>query len=66
MASDLHPFAELMRRQEWGMYAAAVLSMANHPGTTRDSAKPLTAQQIAVKADELLAESDKRFGWNHG
>lgn len=64
--ADIDPFAYLMRRQEWGMYAAALLSMAHHPGTTRDAAKPMNAQEIAEKADEMLKESDNRFGGNHG
>lgn len=62
--ADIHPFANLMRRQEWGTYAAALLSMANHPGTTRDKAKPMTGQEIAEKADEMLRLADERFGWS--
>lgn len=48
------------------MYAASILSMSHHPGTTRDAAKPMTVQDIAAKADEMLKESDKRFGGDHG
>jgi len=59
-------FADLMRRQEWGNYAAALLSMAHHPGTTRDAAKPMTAEQIAEKADEMLRLSDLRFRNTNG
>jgi hypothetical protein len=61
--ADIDPFAKLMRRQEWGTYAAALLSMANHPGTTRDNARPMTGAQIAEKADEMLRLADERFGW---
>lgn len=66
MASDIQPFAELMRRQEWGCYAAALLSMAHHPGTTRDAAVPMSVAEIAIKADAMLQESDNRFGVDRG
>lgn len=53
--------AIMMRMAAWDMYAAGVLSMALHPGTTRDKQKPMTIEEIASMADQLLAERDKRF-----
>jgi hypothetical protein len=48
------------RRQAWDIYAASLLSMANHPGTTRDGAKPKSLEQIAQEADALLMLRDLR------
>jgi|LauGreDrversion4_2_1035121.scaffolds.fasta_scaffold2434462_2 hypothetical protein len=53
--------AILMRMAAWDMYAAGVLSMAMHPGTTRDKQRPMTIEEIAQLADQLLEERDKRF-----
>lgn len=53
--------AIMMRMAAWDMYAAGVLSMTLHPGTTRDKQKPMTIEEVANMADQLLAERDKRF-----
>jgi hypothetical protein len=43
------------------MYASAALSMSLHPGTTRDKAVQRSIDEVALIADQLLAERDKRF-----
>lgn len=45
----------------WAQFAAAILSMANHPGTTRDAQRPKAAHQIAEEADKMMREYDERF-----
>lgn len=53
--------AILMRMAAWDMYAAGILSISLHPGTTRDKQKPMTVEEVAELADKLLQERDKRF-----
>ena len=54
----------VMRQAAWDMYASGVLAISHHPGTTRDKAVPLSEKEIAVIADIMLAERDKRFKEN--
>lgn len=53
---------QMYRAVAWDVYAAAVLSMSRHPGTTRDAAVPLTLPEVALIADGMLCERDLRFG----
>jgi hypothetical protein len=64
MLSEFEQQFLLLRASAWDMYASAALSMSLHPGTTRDKATPRTAEEIAIIADNLLAERDKRYGFN--
>jgi hypothetical protein len=64
MLSNFETQFLLLRASAWDMYASAALSMSLHPGTTRDKATPRTAEEIAKIADELLAERDRRYGFN--
>lgn len=45
----------------WDMFACAALTMALHPGTTRDGVKRPTMEEIADIADQLFIERSKRF-----
>lgn len=47
------------RRQAFDTYFAGVVSMAQHPGTTRDAAKPMTLEESAGKALEMLRIRDE-------
>lgn len=51
-----------MRQTAWDMFASAALGMSMHPGTTRDKARPLTVDEVARIADDMMVERDKRFG----
>jgi hypothetical protein len=50
-----------MRQIAWDVYAAGVLSISYHPGTTRDKPNRMTVQEVAAIADAMLAERDRRF-----
>lgn len=52
---------EFMRIQAWDIFAASILGMSLHPGTTRDKPRTMTAQEICALADEMLAERDRRW-----
>jgi hypothetical protein len=55
---------DLIRYQEvvaWDMFACAALTMALHPGSTRDGAIPPTIKDIAWVADQMMVERKKRF-----
>lgn len=52
---------ENMRAVAWDMFAASILSMSLHPGTTRDAATPRSMDEIARMADEMLKHRDRRF-----
>lgn len=53
--SDLQ---ENLRRQAFDCYFAGVVAMAQHPGTTRDAAQPMTLEEAAGKALDMLAIRD--------
>jgi hypothetical protein len=53
---------ENLRMVAWDMFAASILSMSLHPGTTRDAATPRTMEECARMADEMLRLRDERFG----
>jgi hypothetical protein len=63
METENHDFSlfEMQRMIAWDVYASSALGMSMHPGTTRDSARPLTIQQVCSIADRMLEERDKRF-----
>jgi hypothetical protein len=46
----------------WDTYFCGVMTMNMHPGTTRDGAQRMSIAECASKADEMLAERDRRFG----
>lgn len=48
----------------WDMFATAALTMALHPGSTRDGMKRPTMEEIANMADQLYIERMKRFDYN--
>lgn len=50
----------VLRRQAWDVYAASLLSMNNHPGTTQGRAVKRTIAEVAEEADRMLAERDRR------
>lgn len=65
MSDDVTPCNNDIGRQvAWDVYAAGVLSMSHHPGTTRDKPNRMTVQEIAAIADAMLAERDRRFKEN--
>ena len=47
------------RRQAFDTYFASVVSMAQHPGTTRDAARPMTLEEARNKALAMLALRDQ-------
>jgi hypothetical protein len=50
---------DLTRRQAFDMYFASIKSMADHPGTTRDAAKPKTLGECAEEAFRMLLLRDQ-------
>ena len=47
------------RRQAFDTYFASIVSMAQHPGTTRDAAQPMTLFEARDKAMAMLALRDE-------
>jgi hypothetical protein len=62
MSDDVTPCNnDIARQVAWDVYAAGVLSMSQHPGTTRDKPNRMTVAEVAAIADAMLAERDRRF-----
>lgn len=47
------------RRQAFDAYFSGIASMAQHPGTTRDAAQPMTLEQARDKALSMLRLRDE-------
>jgi hypothetical protein len=60
---------DMTRYQEiaaWDMYACAALTMALHPGSSRDGAVPPSIEDVAWVADQMMVERKKRFNETSG
>lgn len=58
MSDEMRQF---QRASFWTSVVAAQVGFAHHPGTTRDTARPRSRNDILSEADAYLAEFDRRF-----
>jgi hypothetical protein len=51
---------QTMRRQAWVTFFTGLVSMNEHPGTTRDLARHRPLEECAALADQMLKMHDTR------